>query len=64
MKQQILELPVVEVMDTPSNEKSTSLLARLWDDAERAIAVQHPPNPPARRTNSAQKTVRVRYAYD
>ncbi len=65
MKQHVLELPVVEVADTPSNGKpANTLLVRLLDEAEQTVATQRPPRPPVRRRDSAEKTVRVRYTYD
>ena len=65
MNHNVMELFVEDGVDTPSNGQSANtLLVRLQEEAERAVATQRRPSPPVRQTTSAEKTVRVRYNYD
>lgn len=64
MTQPVVEIPVMVAADTPANKQPVPVLVRLWDEAERAVAVQRQPKPTPRRVEAAEQPTRVRYAYD
>ncbi|MCI0529936.1 MAG: hypothetical protein L0Y56_21035 [Nitrospira sp.] len=64
MKQQTLELPILDLTEVPSNEKPVDVLVRLWDEVEQTLLAQRPPKPTSRQADPEEKTIRVRYAYD
>lgn len=64
MTQQTVELPVSRVADPLPGGKSTDVLVRLWDEAERVIATRRPPSPAPHQAEPTEKSLSVRYAYD
>lgn len=60
-----LPLPRITVAPLPEQPVAVTVLARLWDEAERAVAVRRPPpNPASSQAAAAEKSATVRYAYD
>jgi hypothetical protein len=67
MTHKTLERSVPRTVNPLEDDEPTSMLMRLWDEAERAMIVAKPmAKPIARRQKTAKvsQTSRVRYAYD
>lgn len=66
MTQKNLERPVPRSVNALPDEEPAEVLIRLWDETKQAIIAAKTASQPItrRQTASAEKTDRVRYAYD
>ena len=66
MRPKTLERLVPRAVNALSDEEPAEVLMRLWNETEQAIIASKPVSQPTarRQTASAEKTDRVRYAYD
>lgn len=63
MEQQIVEAPVLEVIEGPRNGQPSEVLLRLWTEAEQVVVTPARAEPVPRQA-VRQERARVRYAYD
>lgn len=65
MQQHTKTLPLPRVTVALLPEQPVTVLARLWDEAERSVVIRRPsPKPASNQAVSAEKSTNVRYAYD
>lgn len=67
MRRKTLERPVPRVVNALPEEDAAEVLMRLWNETEQEIIAAKPVSQPIesrQRNTSAEKTDKVRYAYD
>lgn len=63
MEQQIVEAPVLELVQSPRDGQPSDVLLRLWTEAEQVVVTSARAEPNTRQA-VRQERARVRYAYD